>query len=65
LFQKRVSDGTDASLDDGIGFPFHEVEVKKFAPQKSDVLGDLEWQQHELKLTHQEKGFKRSRIQIT
>jgi hypothetical protein len=52
LFQKRIGDSADTPLHDGIGFPLYQIEVEEFTSQKGDVLSDLEWEQHEIELTH-------------
>jgi hypothetical protein len=52
LFQKRIGDSADTPLHDGIGFPLYQIEVEEFTSQKGDVLGNLGWEKHEIKLTH-------------
>jgi len=52
MAQERIGDRADPTLDDGIGFSSNEIKVKKFASEKGDTVGYVEWELHMISLTH-------------
>ena len=52
LVQKRPRDRADPALDNSIGLPPDQVEVKELTSQESDMVGYLKRQLHKIPLTH-------------
>ena len=52
MVQKRIGNRAGPAFDDGIGFPPDQIEIEELTSQEGDMVGDLERDRHELKLTH-------------
>ena len=52
MVQERGGNCADPALNNGIGLPPDQVEVKELTSQESDMVGYLKRQLHKIPLTH-------------